>query len=146
MINKNGVRHIRMGWKNGFIKGVILNDDTIIQNMQCSLNAKIPTDEELDKIDKENIESKEGKVFDEFQRKECELEEITDMLWLVYEDYYATKEKDLYVKANNYDRLERYLINIHSLLYSRQQEMEQFIDDVYAERKGRRNDLSVSQY
>ena len=61
------------------------------------------------------------------------------MLWLVYEDYYATKEKDLYVKANNYDRLERYLINIHSLLYSRQQEMEQFIDDVYAERKGRRS-------
>lgn len=136
MINKNGIKHIRMGWKNSFIKGVILNDDTIIQNMQCSLNAKIPTDEELDKIDKENIESKEGKVFDEFQRKECELEEITDMLWLVYEDYYyATKEKDLYVKANNYDRLERYLINIHSLLHSRQQEMAKFINDVYAEKK-----------
>ena len=142
MINENGIKHIRMGWKNGFIKGVILNDDTIIQNMQYSLNAKIPTDEELDKIDKENMESKEGKVFDEFQRKECEFEEITDMLWLVYEDYYATKEKDLYVKANNYDRLERYLINIHSLLYSRQQEMAKFIDDVYAERKATKEGAS----
>ena len=79
MINENGVKQIRMGWKNGFIKSVILNDDTIIQNMQCSLNAKIPTDEELDKIDKENMKSKEEKVFDEFQRKECELKEIIDM-------------------------------------------------------------------
>ena len=69
MINKNGVRHIRMGWKNGFIKGVILNDDTIIQNMQCSLNAKIPTDEELDKIDKENIESKKEKFLMNFKEK-----------------------------------------------------------------------------
>lgn len=137
MINENGVKQIRMGWKNGFIKGVILNDDTIIQNMQCSLNAKIPTDEELDKIDKENMKSKEEKVFDEFQRKECELKEIIDMLWLVYEDYYGIKENDIYTKANNYDRLERYLINIHSLLHSRQQEMAQFIDDVYAERKGK---------
>lgn len=136
MINEDGVKHIRMGWKNGVIKGVILNDDTIIQNMQCNLYAKIPTDEELNRIDKENMESKEEKIFDEFQRKECELEEIIDMLWLVYEDYYAKKEKDLYVKANNYDRLERYLINIHSLLRSRQQEMARFIDDVYAERKG----------
>lgn len=138
MINEDGVKHIRMGWKNGVIKGVILNDDTIIQNMQCNLYAKIPTDEELNRIDKENMESKEEKIFDEFQRKECELEEIIDMLWLVYEDYYAKKEKDLYVKANNYDRLERYLINIHSLLHSRQQEMAQFIDDVYAEKKERK--------
>lgn len=58
------------------------------------------------------------------------------MLWLVYEDYYGIKENDIYTKANNYDRLERYLINIHSLLRSRQQEMARFIDDVYAERKG----------
>ena len=116
MINENGIKHIRMGWKNSFVKGVILNDDTIIQNMQCNLNAKVPTDEKLNKIDKENMESKEEKVFDEFQRKECELEEITDMLWLVYKDYYGIKEKDIYTKANNYDRLERYLINIHSLV------------------------------
>lgn len=138
MIIENGIKQIRMGWKNGFVKGVILNDDTIIQNMQCTLNAKIPTDEELEEIDKDNMERKEEKVFDEFQRKECELEEITDMLWLVYEDYYAIKENDLYTKANNYDRLERYLINIHSLLYTKQQEMANFVDNVYAERKGRR--------
>ena len=136
MINENGIKNIRMGWKYSFVKGVILNDDSIIQNMQCNLSAKIPTDEELNKIDKENMNRKEEKIFDEFARKKCEIEEITDMLWLVYEDYYGIKENDIYTKANNYDRLERYLINIHSLLRSRQQEMARFIDDVYAERKG----------
>ena len=136
MVNENGIKNIRMGWKNSFIKGVILSDDTIIQNMQCRLDAKTPTDDELEKIDKDNMQNIEEKVFDEFQQKECELEKITDMLWLVYEDYYGVKENDLHTKANNYDRLERYLINIHSLLRSRQQEMARFIDDVYAERKG----------
>ena len=58
------------------------------------------------------------------------------MLWLVYEDYYGIKENDIYTKANNYDRLERYLINIHSLLSLRKEEMTKFIDDVYAERRG----------
>ena len=137
MINESGIKNIRMGWKNSFIKGVILSDDTIIQNMQCRLDAKIPTDDELEKIDKDNMQNIEEKVFDEFQQKECELEEITDMLWLVYEDSYGVKENDLYTKANNYDRLERYLINIHSLLCSKKQEMTNFIDDVYAERKGK---------
>lgn len=137
MVNENGIKNIRMGWKNSFIKGVILSDDTIIQNMQCRLDAKIPTDDELEKINKDNMQNVEEKVFNEFQQKECELEEITDMLWLVYEDYYGVKGNDLYTKANNYDRLERYLINIHSLLYSRKQEMTNFIDDVYAERKGK---------
>ena len=137
MINESKIKDIRMGWKNSFIKGVILNDDTILQNMQCRLDAKTPTDNELEKINKDNMQNIEEKVFDEFQQKECELEEITDMLWLVYEDYYGVKENDLYTKANNYDRLERYLINIHSLLYSKKQEMTNFIDEVYAERKGK---------
>ena len=137
MVNENGIKNIRMGWKNSFVKGVILNDNTILQNMQCRLNAKVPTDDELEKINKDNMQNIEEKVFDEFQQKECQLEEITDMLWLVYEDYYGIKEKDLYTKANNYDRLERFLINIHSLLYSRKQEMSNFIDNVYAERKGK---------
>lgn len=137
MINESGIKNIRMGWRNSFIKGVILSDDTIIQNMQCRLDAKTPTDDELEKINKDNMQNIEEKVFDEFQQKECELEEITDMLWLVYEDYYGVKENDLYTKANNYDRLERYLINIHSLLCSKKQEMTNFIDDVYAERKGK---------
>lgn len=137
MINENKIKDIRMGWKNSFIKGVILNDDTILQNMQCRLDAKTPTDNELEKINKDNMQNIEEKVFDEFQQKECELEEITDMLWLVYEDYYGVKENDLYTKANNYDRLERYLINIHSLLCSKKQEMTNFINDVYAERKGK---------
>ncbi len=57
------------------------------------------------------------------------------MLWLVYEDYYGTKENDLYTKANNYDRLERYLINIYSLLHIRHKEMKNTINEVYAERR-----------
>lgn len=138
MIIENGIKQMRMGWKNSFIKGVILNDDTILQNMQCRLDAEIPTVEELDKIDKKNMTRKEDEIFGEFEKKECEIKEITDMLWLVYEDCYGIKNNDLYTKANNYDRLERYLINIHTLLYSRQQEMEKFINEVYAERKGRR--------
>lgn len=142
MIIENGIKHMRMGWKNSFVKGVILNDDTIIQNMQCSLDAKIPTDEDLEKISRENTERKEEKVFSEFQTKECEIEEIVDMLWLVYEDYYGIKEKDLYTKANNYDRLERYLINIHTLLHSKHQEMAKFLDDVYEERKGMKEGVS----
>lgn len=138
MIVENGIKHMRMGWKNSFVKGVILNDDTIIQNMQCSLDAKIPTDEDLDKISRENIERKEEKIFNEFEAKECQLEEIKDMLWLIYEDYYGIKEKDLYTKANNYDRLERYLINIYTLLDLRQEEMSRFIDDVYEERNNKK--------
>ena len=77
----------------------------------------------------------EKDIFSKFEQKECELKEITDMLWLVYEDYYAMQKNDLYTKANYYDRLERYLINIHSLLYTRHKEMENIINEVYAERK-----------
>ena len=51
---ENGVKHIRMGWENDFVKGVILSDGTILQNMQCNLNAKIPTDEELKAINDKN--------------------------------------------------------------------------------------------
>lgn len=74
-------------------------------------------------------------ILQEFQQKECELEEIKDMLWLVYKDYYGIREDELYTKANNYDRLERYLINIHSLLNIRHKEMKNIIDEVYAETK-----------
>lgn len=77
----------------------------------------------------------ENNIFSEFERKECELREITDMLWLVYEDYYGLRKDDLYTKANYYDRLERYLINIHSLLRIRQEEMEDIINQVYEEKK-----------
>lgn len=135
MIIENGIKSIRMGWKNSFVKGVILNNGSILQNMQCNLNAQVPTDEELNKIDEENKKYKERNIFEEFERKECELQEITDMLWLVYEDYYSLQKNDLYTKANNYDRLEKYLINIHSLLYARHKEMEDMINEVYAERK-----------
>ena len=38
------------------------------------------------------------------------------MLWYLIEDYYIAEEKYLLTKVNNYDRLEIYLINIHTLL------------------------------
>ena len=54
--------------------------------MQCRLDAKTPTDDELEKLIRTYAKHRR-KSFDEFQQKECELEKITDMLWLVYEDY-----------------------------------------------------------
>ena len=80
----------------------------------------------------------EKEIFSKFEQKKCELQEITDMLWLVYEDYYTIKENSLYTKADNYDRLGRYLINIHSLLYTRHKEMEEIVNEVYAERKAKK--------
>lgn len=74
-------------------------------------------------------------ILHEYELKECELEEIKDMLWLVYEDYYSIIEDDLYAKANKYDRLERYLINIYTLLSIRNKEMKEIINKVYEERK-----------
>lgn len=61
IIVENGVKHIRMGWDHQYIKGVILSDGSIIQNMQCDLNAKIPTDEELKAINDKNFKPKEEK-------------------------------------------------------------------------------------
>ncbi len=55
MIIENGIKHIRMGWKNGFIAGVILSDGTILQNMQCDLSMPIPNDEELEKVNRQNM-------------------------------------------------------------------------------------------
>lgn len=60
MIIENGIKAIRMGRKLNFVKGVILSDGTILQNMQCELNAKIPTDEQLEKFNRMNM--KEGAV------------------------------------------------------------------------------------
>lgn len=53
----------------------------------------------------------------------------------IYEDYYSVIENDIYTKANNYDRLGTYLINLHSLLLSQQKEMNEIIEKVYEEIK-----------
>lgn len=54
MIIENGIKAIRMGKKLNFIKGVILSDGTILENMQCELNAKIPNDKQLERFDRMN--------------------------------------------------------------------------------------------
>lgn len=59
MIIENGIKHIRMGWENDFIDKIILTDGTILQNMQFRLDAKIPTDEELEKINYKNMKENE---------------------------------------------------------------------------------------
>ena len=74
-------------------------------------------------------------IFREYENKECEFNDITHMLWLIYEDYYSLQENDLYTKANNYDRLGIYLTNIHTLLYNLTKEMRENIDKVYEFRK-----------
>lgn len=74
----------------------------------------------------------------EFECKEAELDEITTMLWYLYEDYYVCQKDDLYTKANNYDRLGTYLANIHRLLIDRTEEMKNFIDKVYEARRNQK--------
>lgn len=79
---------------------------------------------------------KEKDSFWQFECKECEINDITTMLWYLIEDYYTgVKQEDLYTKANNYDRLGVYLSNLHTLLFTKHKEMKKFIDDVQAERK-----------
>lgn len=78
--------------------------------------------------------SKEKDSFWKFECMATEIEEVTDMLWYIYEDYYSYTNNDLYTKANYYDRLGTLLINIHSLLLSKQNEMKQFIEDVCKEK------------
>lgn len=81
------------------------------------------------------MENLEKESFWQLECKECEFESITTMLWFLIEDYYiGVKQEDIYTKANNYDRLGIYLNNIHSLLFTKQKEMKEFIDKVYAER------------
>lgn len=70
----------------------------------------------------------------------ADIEEITKMLWYTYEDYYSLQKDDIYTKADNYDRLGTYLINIHSLLLSQQKEMNEFIDKVYEEMKSEKQE------
>lgn len=74
-------------------------------------------------------------IFGEYEYKEGEFSDITHMLWLIYEDYYALQKDDLYTKADNYDRLGTYLINIHSLLYSKTEEMRKNINKIYESRR-----------
>lgn len=69
----------------------------------------------------------------EYEYKEAELNEITTMLWFLIEDYYVGEKKyDMYTKANNYDRLQIYLNNLHRLLYNLDIEMQNFIKKEYS--------------
>lgn len=78
------------------------------------------------------MEKLDRDILSEYEYVEANIEEITTMLWYIYEDYYAITENDIYTKANNYDRLGTYLINMHSLLLSQQKEI---IDKAYKEIK-----------
>jgi len=82
-----------------------------------------------------NEPEKEIDIFFEYENKECEIKDITHMLWLVYEDYYSLQKNDLYTKADNYDRLGIFLLNIHSLLYKTTKDMENTINRIYELKK-----------
>lgn len=77
----------------------------------------------------------ENESLDKLEYAQCKLDDITKMLFYIYEDYYAVQKDDLYTKANNYDRLGNFLINIHSLLFNQCEEMKEFIDKVYEEKR-----------
>lgn len=67
----------------------------------------------------------------EYECKYGEISEITKMLWYVIEDYYSIQEKDLYTQADNYRRLETFLVNIHDLLFKECEEMKKIIENKY---------------
>lgn len=71
----------------------------------------------------------------EYENKQVQLEEITTMLWYIYEDYYTQGEIDLYTKANNYDRLRVFLYNLHSQLTNLQDEMLDYTNKAFEELK-----------
>lgn len=71
----------------------------------------------------------------EYENKQVQLEEITTMLWYIYEDYYAQGEIDLYTKANNYDRLRVFLYNLYSQLNNLQDEMLDYTNKAFEELK-----------
>ena len=76
------------------------------------------------------IIKKENNTIDfisEYETKLQEFKDITHMLWLIYEDYYTMQKNNLYEKADKYDRLGIFLLNIHSLLFKTITEMEKFI-------------------
>lgn len=59
--------NLRFGGGREYIKGVILNDDTIIQNMQCDLRATKPTEKDL-----QSFEDKNKNTFKQMELKERE--------------------------------------------------------------------------
>ena len=81
------------------------------------------------------MENLGNESLDKLEYAQGQLEDITKMLFYIYEDYYAGPKDDLYMKADNYDRLGNFLINIHSLLYNQCEEMREFIDKVYEEKR-----------
>lgn len=137
MINENGIKNIRMGWKNSFIKGVILSDDSIIQNMQWNKNAKLPTDEELEKINKENMKSKENETLSQLESMNCEMEDVLDMVDLMIDECFAFNDTKYegYELRNKFRTAQKLTYAISKLLRYRIKESNEFIEDVYQERK-----------
>ncbi|SDZ19071.1 hypothetical protein [Tindallia californiensis] len=45
--NGEQIIHIRLGKELGFVKGLVLSDDTYILNMNCSLSAEVPQPKKL---------------------------------------------------------------------------------------------------
>lgn len=67
------VINLRFGGNREYIKGVILNDDTIIQNMQCDLKAKKPTLENLQDFENKNKSTFKIRELKEREKKSHEL-------------------------------------------------------------------------
>ena len=65
--------NLRFGGGREYIKGVILNDDTIIQNMQCDLRATKPTEKDL-----QSFEDKNKNTFKQMELKELHITDTTN--------------------------------------------------------------------
>jgi len=140
MIEENGIKEIRMGWKNSFIKGVILSDDSIIQNMQFKSDAKLPTKEELEKINKENMESKEKDTLTQLETMNCEVEDVCGLVDLMIDECFVFNDTkyDDYELRDKFRVAQKITYTISKLLRYRIKESNEFIDEVYAERNARK--------
>ena len=76
----------------------------------------------MEKVNNMNID-----FISEYETKLQEFKDITHMIWLIYEDYYTIQKNDLYEKADKYDRLGVFLLNIHTLLFKATKEMETYL-------------------
>lgn len=71
---------------------------------------------------------KKNDVLYEYKNKQLSVEKISTMLWYICKDYCNSDTEDVYIKANNYDRLKVYLFNLQNQLDDLQNKMRDYAD------------------
>lgn len=67
----------------------------------------------------------------EYKNKQLSVEKISTMIWYICKDYCDSDTEDVYIKANNYDRLKVYLFNLQNQLNDLQEKMRNYADEQF---------------